>query len=454
MRNGCLSQRMGSESEKPHIVLFPFMAHGHMIPMVDIAKLFASRNLKTTILTTPLNEPLVSRQIQKTPNSDSNINLHILKFPIFEAGLPEGCENVDFISSKNLGWEILSKFLLATPLFKDPLEEVLREINPDCLVADWIFPWATDSASKFDSEPFVVPSLPGDMKLSRNKLLKPELRESETDEIRKLYEASIESELKSFGVVVNSFFELEPVYAEHYRNVLGRRAWSIGPVSLCNRDVEEQARRGNKSLIDEHECSKWLDSMKPDSVVYLCFGSTTNFKATQLKEIAIGLEASRKDFIWVVRTSINLEDDEDWLPEGFEERMEGKGLIIRGWAPQVVILEHEAIGGFVTHCGWNSTLEGIVAGLPMVTWPIGSEQFFNEKFVTEVLKIGVSIGVHDHSIIKSEYVEKAINQIMEGEEMRRKAHELGQIARMAVEEGGSSYSDLNVLIDELVKLQS
>ncbi|KAA0031313.1 scopoletin glucosyltransferase-like [Cucumis melo var. makuwa] len=101
--------------------------------------------------------------------------------------------------------------------------------------------------------------------------------------------------------------------------------------------------------------------------------------------------------------------------------MEGKGIIIRGWAPQVLILDHPAVGGFITHCGWNSTLEGVVAGVPMVTWPVAAEQFYNEKLVTEVLKIGVGVGVQKWvrtigDFINSEVVEKKIGRIMEGEE--------------------------------------
>jgi hypothetical protein len=102
-------------------------------------------------------------------------------------------------------------------------------------------------------------------------------------------------------------------------------------------------------------------------------------------EIAMGLEASGQQFIWVVRKGKNEEkkDREDWgVPKGFEKRMEGKGVIINGWAPQVLTLDHEAVGGFVTHCGWNSTLEGITAGVPMVTWPVFAELFYNEKLCT------------------------------------------------------------------------
>ncbi|XP_061958435.1 scopoletin glucosyltransferase-like [Populus nigra] len=480
---------MGSLGHQLHIFFFPFLAHGHMIPTVDMAKLFASRGVKTTIITTPLNAPLFSKTIQKTKDLGFDIDIQTIKFPAAEAGLPEGCENTDaFITNENAG-EMTKKFFIATTFLQEPFEKVLQERHPDCVVADMFFPWATDAAAKFgiprlvfhgtsnfalsagesvrlyephkkvssDYEPFVVPNLPGDIKLTRKQL--PDfIRENVQNDFTKLVIASKESELRSFGVILNSFYELEPAYADYYRKVLGRRAWNVGPVSLCDRDIEDKSGRGKEASIDQHECLKWLDSKKPNSVVYICFGSMASFPASQLKEIATGLEASGQQFIWVVRRNKNSEEDkEDWLPEGFEERMEDKGLIIRGWAPQVLILDHEAIGAFVTHCGWNSTLEGITAGKPMITWPVSAEQFYNEKLVTDVLKTGVGVGVKewvrvrgDH--VKSEAVEKAITQIMvgeEGEEKRSRAIKLGEMARKAVEEGGSSCSDFNALIEEL-----
>ncbi|KAF7811001.1 scopoletin glucosyltransferase-like [Senna tora] len=137
--------------------------------------------------------------------------------------------------------------------------------------------------------------------------------------------------------------------------------------------------------------------------------------------------------------------------------MEGKGLIIRGWAPQVLILDHEAVGGFVTHCGWNSTLEGISAGVPMVTWPRSADQFYNEKFVTEVARIGVGVGAKkyvesEEDNVKKEAIEKALKEIMEGEEaeeMRNRVKNFGKMAKQAMEEGGSSYLGFSALIEEL-----
>ena len=281
-----------------------------------------------------------------------------------------------------------------------------------------------------DTERFVLSGLPDRIELTRLQVpdhIRPELENDFTKMLERVEEAG----KRSFGLIVNSFYELESAYADHYRKVLGKKAWHIGPVSLCNKNHEEKAWRGKEIAIDDHECLKWLDSKKPNSVVYVCFGTNSSFSGSQLLEIALGLEASGQEFIWVVRKAKN-EEDNAWLPEEFEKRIEEKGLIIRGWAPQVLILEHKSVGGFVTHCGWNSALEGISAGLPMVTWPIFAEQFYNEKLITDVLRTGVGVGAQRWvrlvgDFIKREQIEKTVKEIMVGErseEMRSKAKAL------------------------------
>ncbi|KAG6628938.1 hypothetical protein CIPAW_14G047900 [Carya illinoinensis] len=459
------------------------MAPGHMIPMLDMAKLFTTRGVKATITTTSLNVPIVAKAIERTKtrgNGVVKIDIQTIEFPAVEAGRPEGCEATDSRTTH----EKMSTFISSFKMLRQPLEQLLQNHHhPHCIIADMAFPWAIDAAAKFgipvlvfnstsifstsagvsmrqykpqmevssDSEPFVIPNFPGEIKLTRMKL--PTFTDNKyvkaffSDFAKEVGE----SEVRSYGVILNSFYELEPAYANHYTKVCGRKAWYIGP-------------SGKESSIDKHECMKWLNTKHINSVVYICFGSLSNFSDPQLMEIAMGLEASEQQFIWVVRKDKNEKEDEDWLPKEFEKRVKGKGLIIRGWAPQVLILDHEAVGGFVTHCGWNSTLEGVTAGLPMVTWPLFAEQFFNEKLVTEVLKIGFPVGAQqcvelcgNDNPIKKEAIEMAVRHIMEGEEtkeMRSRAKELGEMARRAIEEGGSSYSHLNALIEELKALHS
>ncbi|KAL5705633.1 hypothetical protein ACHQM5_023912 [Ranunculus cassubicifolius] len=478
---------MGSEARPLHIFFFPLMAQGHSIPMTDIARLFAARGIKSTIISTPLNAHLFADSLHRDKKAGLDIGILTIPFPAVEAGLPEGCESMNMVSTP----EMIFCFIKANNLLQEPFEKLLEEHRPDCIVADMMFTWATDTANKYgiprlvftgtsnfsisvfenirqyapqdkvesDTEAFVIPGLPDKIEFTKSQL--PHRgRTDEENPFTEMRNKMREAEEKSFGTVVNSFHELEPEYAEYYTKVLGRRAWNVGPVSLCNRSSSSKADRGKKSSISESQCLSWLDSKKPSSVIYVSFGSMSRFGAAQLHEIAMGLEASEIPFIWVVRTPENSEK-EQVLPEGFEERMQGKGLVIREWAPQVLILDHPSVGGFMTHCGWNSTLEGISAGLPLITWPVFAEQFNNEKLITQVLKTGIPAGIATWNAwfetkevsVTNDRIKEVVIQLMgdeeEAKDMRIRAKHFGEMAKKAVEEDGSSYKDLSALIEKL-----
>ncbi|MCL7021502.1 hypothetical protein MKW94_000485 [Papaver nudicaule] len=485
---------MGTEAlpdnHQLHVFLFPVTAHGHMIPMVDIARLFAARGLKSTIVTTPLNATNVSKTTERDRLSGFDINVRIIPFPAVEVGLPEGVESVDELSSPDM----VSKFFVALNMLQQPFEELIEAHHPDFVIADMFLPWTTESAAKFgiprivfhgqsffalsfgeslaiykpweaisthadaNDSSFVIPGLPDKIEMNMSQLSDDFKSQTIFSEIR---EKVRESELNSYGILVNSFYELEPAYAEHYRNALGRKAWHIGPVSLRNKDVSDKAQRGRKSTIDEHYVLNWLDSKEPNSVLYVSFGSISRFSNNQLLELAMGLESSGCSFIWVIRQRKN-EDGQIFFPQGFEDRIEGKGLIVRDWAPQVLILDHFAVGGFLTHCGWNSVVEGLSAGVPMITWPMFADQFYNEMFVTQVIKAGIRVGVEEYviwvdgkdgSLVKRDKVKMVVNQLIgqgdEAKEMRKRAKEISEMAKKSVEEGGSSYADLTTLIEEM-----
>jgi UDP-glucosyl transferase 73C len=254
-----------------------------------------------------------------------------------------------------------------------------------------------------------------------------------------------EEEIRSSGVVMNSFQELEALYIESFEQITGKKVWTLGPMCLCNQDINAMAARGNKASMDEAQCLRWLDLMKPGSVTFVSFGSLACTAPRQLVELGLGLEASKKPFVWVIKAGDKFPQVEEWLAEGFEERVKDK-----------------AIGGFMTHCGWNSTIEGICAGIPMITWPHFAEQFVNERLVVDVLKTGVEVGVkavtqwgqeQTEVTVTRDAVEKAVSKLMDdgeaAEEMRMKAKEFGVKARKALEEGGSSYNNINLLIQEM-----
>ncbi|KAF7127309.1 hypothetical protein RHSIM_Rhsim11G0161500 [Rhododendron simsii] len=474
---------------KLHIYFLPMMAQGHMLPMVDMARLFARHGVKATLILTTVNATLVSKTIDRDRELGLETTIRLINFPSAEVGLPEGIENHSSITSP----EMSEKMYKATELLQQPFENLLEEDSPDCLVADLFFPWASEVATKrgiprlifhgigayalcvyhelsqhkpyknveSDSEVFVVPGLPNKITMTRRQL-PDHIRDGTETHLTKLIEKAMEAEVTSYGVVINSFHELEPAYSEHYSKTIGRKVWHVGPVSLCNRDNEDKTHRGSTISINEHESLTWLDSKEPNSVLYVCFGSLSYFSNVQLLEIAMGLENSGHEFIWVVRKEKKKEEEdrEEWLPDGFEKRLEGKGFIIRGWAPQVLILDHKAVGGFMTHCGWNSLLEGVTAGVPLIAWPLFAEQFYNEKLVTDILRVGIGVGAQEWCrwpeegkiYVKREDIEKAVVQLLVGEEaegIRSRARALGEMAKKAVEKGGSSYNYLSALLEEL-----
>lgn len=480
---------------------FPYILGGHLIPMIDLARVFASHGAKVTIVTTPHNALLFQKPVDRDRNLGRNIIFHTLDFPAEEFGLPDGCENELNTTSGGM----FAKLFKATMNLQSPLEKLLRETRPDCLVSDRLYPWTAELSNNLgiprivfdgtgcfshcveesirryaphenpllpDTEPFVLPGLPDVIELKRSML--PDYVKTENLVTSFLNEA-LEGEINSYGVVVNSFYELERDYADFFRNEMKRKTWHIGPVSLCNRDNVDKLERGIKTSIDENSVLSWLDEKKPCSVLYISFGSMPRITPLQLLEIAHGLEASDHPFIWVIGRILKYsnseqdgDNDDDILPPGFEERLREskKGLVIHGWAPQLLILEHKAVGGYMNHCGWNSIIEGVTAGVPMITWPFASEQFYNERFVNDVIKVGISVGNEEYwepwkalprVTVKRERVTSVVNQLMDGGEycneqlveMRKRAREFAETAKRAVEVGGSSYSNVESFIKEL-----
>uniref|UniRef100_A0A1J3HPW4 Glycosyltransferase n=4 Tax=Noccaea caerulescens TaxID=107243 RepID=A0A1J3HPW4_NOCCA len=498
---------MVSKPKRLHFVMIPLMAQGHLIPVVDISKILAQQGNIVTLITTPQNALRFAETVERA-RSESSLEINVVKFPFpyKEFGLPENCETLDTLPSKDL----LRKFYDAVNKLQEPLETFLdqQEIPPSCIISDKCLFWTSKTAKRFkiprivfhgmccfsllsshnvhlhsphlsvslDSEPFSIPGMPHRIEIARAQLPGAFEKLANMDDVR---EKMREAESEAFGVIVNSFQELEPGYAEAYSKAIKRKVWFVGPVSLCNESMVDLFDRGNNGniAISETECLKFLDSMRPRSVLYVCLGSLCRLIPNQLIELGLGLEESGKPFIWVIKTEEKYMNElKEWLKrEKFEERIKGRGIVIKGWSPQAMILSHGSTGGFLTHSGWNSTIEGICFGVPMITWPLFAEQFLNEKLVVEVLKIGVRVGVEipvrwgDEEkvgvLVKKQSVVKAIKLLMvedcQGEDdedensefkrRRRRIQELAVMARKAVEEGGSSSNNISVLIQDILE---
>ncbi|CAN4093814.1 unnamed protein product [Withania somnifera] len=254
------------------------------------------------------------------------------------------------------------------------------------------------------------------------------------------------------GIFVNSWDDLEPVTLKALKENLFYQKIPIPPVYTIGPLIKQDEVVSEKDA----EILAWLDNQPPDSVLFVVFGSGGTLTSEQLTELAWGLEMSQQRFILVARKPsdgsasaafFNVGSDENdpllYLPEGFVNRTESRGLVIPSWAPQVAILNHPSTGAFLSHCGWNSTLESIVHGVPMIAWPLYAEQRMNSTFLAEEVGVVIKFSkVPGEYLIDRNEIEKMVRIVMEGEKgkaMRRRGKELKESAKIALGKGGSSY---------------
>ncbi|XP_039001004.1 anthocyanidin 3-O-glucosyltransferase 6-like [Hibiscus syriacus] len=262
------------------------------------------------------------------------------------------------------------------------------------------------------------------------------------------------------GIMVNTFSELE----SHAVDSLSNGKLQIPPVCPVGPILD---LAGSSEIHDNYDTiMQWLDQQPLSSVVFLCFGSHGSFNVGQVIEIANALEQSGHRFLWSLRrpgeqvkgkklSPTDYENVAEVLPEGFLDRTAGIGMVI-GWAPQVAILGHPAIGGFVSHCGWNSTLESIWFGVPMAAWPLYAEQRTNAFLLVKELGLAIEIKMDyknygdEVEIVKADKIEKGIRSLMEQDcDIRKRMKEMSDKSRKALIDGGSSNSTLCHFIDDV-----
>jgi UDP:flavonoid glycosyltransferase YjiC (YdhE family) len=272
-----------------------------------------------------------------------------------------------------------------------------------------------------------------------------------TDDPEAFYEvvAGLVNETKaSSGVIWNSYEDLEHSALVTLRQEFPIPIFPIGPFHKYS------SPSSSSSLLTQDQSSiSWLDKQAPKSVIYASFGSIAAMNEAQFLEIAWSLANSKQPFLWVVRPG--LVRGSEWLeplPSGFLETLNGRGHIIK-WAPQQDVLAHPAVGAFWTHNGWNSTLESICEGVPMICMPCFSDQKVNSKYVSHVWKVGLQL----ESGVKREEIERTIRRLMvekEGEDIRDRISELKEKANLCLQQGGTSRESLDSLVTHISKLGS
>ncbi|KAF8014058.1 hypothetical protein BT93_H0024 [Corymbia citriodora subsp. variegata] len=450
-----------------HVLVLTFPVQGHINPMVEFSKRLASKGLNVSLII-PISEP--SKSLHPTNHAMSSIKVEHIS---------DGFEGVNTNElSLDVYFELFSMSVIKSMTNFIKQHQSSQDNPAKVLVYDSVMPWALDLATqhgmhgasfftqsctvsaiyhhvhqgtlKFpleDSQGQGYVSVPAVMSNLRLNDLPSFVADVDAyPALLKLVLDQFSNVTRANWLLFNTFAELELEVVKWVGGQLP--ALTVGPMipSMYLDKRIEHDRDYGLSLFkpnDAETCIEWLDSKDADSVVYVSFGSLASLGEEQMEEIAIGLKRMKSNFLWVVRKS-----EEKKLPRNFVQDMElldGKGLVVN-WCDQLQVLSHGSVGCFMTHCGWNSTMEGVSLGVPMVVMPQWTDQPTNAAFIAEVWKVGVRVKVNDKGIVTGEEIESCVNEVMGGERAKEiKANSLKwrERARIAMEEGGSSDNNIS-----------
>ncbi|CAD6336923.1 unnamed protein product [Miscanthus lutarioriparius] len=460
---------------RPLILVIPYPAPGHMIPLLDLVGLLASRGLRATVVATPATALLLAPLVDA--HHDGAVQALVLPFPSHPA-LPAGVE-----SAKDSQPTLFASLIVAFAELRGPLGSWARERSdtPDrvvAILADHSCGWAQPLAAELgvpgivfspsgvygsavlhslfrraprredesDEESHIsFPDLPGSPAYPWRQLSLLYRTYKEGDEISEAVRRNFLWNLEGSAFVSNTFRRLEERYLRAPLADLGlRRVHAIGPVA----PPDATGDRGGETAVSGVDLCAWLDRFPDDgSVLYISFGSMAVLQPPHAAALASALERTGLAFVWAAGKTAP-------IPEGFEERVAaagGRGKVIRGWAPQVAALRHRAVGWFVTHCGWNSVLEAAAAGVAMLTWPMTADQFVNARLLVDELGAAVPVSWGGlKAAPAADEVARVLHTAIGGKhDVVARAKEIGAEAAAAVREGGDSWRELEELVREL-----
>ncbi|KAK9154816.1 hypothetical protein Sjap_002296 [Stephania japonica] len=427
------------------VVMVPLPAQGHLAQLLHLSRLISARGIPVHYVGSATHNRQAKNRLQGWDvESISNIYFDDLPLPPFITPPPDPNALTKFPAH-------LEPTFQAAMHLRQPLVELVRSLSAAARRVAIIYDSVMAATPGLPTEGIVIPT--GLPKLSYEGCL----TDSFLEFIRSQYESLV---FAPKGHLYNSCRPVEGTFLDMLaqKPLLGDgKQWAIGPFHPV------QLNPVGGSTRPRHKCVEWLDKQPINSVIYVSFGTMTSISDEQIAELANGLERSEQQFIWVLREAdrgdIYAEEKDSEvrtikLPDGYEERVEGLGVIVRDWAPQLEILAHPSTGGFMSHCGWNSSLESMSMGVPIATWPMHSDQPRNAMLITEVLKVGIAAREWERreELASSDTIAKAIRLLMaseEGKAIQMRANELGIAIRHAASEEGTSTADLKSFIDHI-----
>ncbi|RHN55948.1 putative 7-deoxyloganetin glucosyltransferase [Medicago truncatula] len=441
---------------KPHAVLIPAPFQGHINALFKLGKLLHLRGFHITFVNTEYNHKRLLES--RDPNSLDGFN--DFNFETIPDGLTPMEGNGDVTQDiYPLVQSIMTNFLqpfdeLLTRLHQSANDGVIPPIT--CLVSDCYMPFTVDRCyESYLTNGYLDNKVGGRIPGLHNFRLKdlPDFtRITDPNDlmIKFITEVAVRCHRAS-SIVINTSYELESDVMNALYSMFPS-IYTIGPfASFLNQSPQNHLASLNSNLWKEDtKCLEWLESKEPRSVVYVNFGSITVMSREKLLEFAWGLANSKNPFLWIIRPDLVI-GGSVVLSSDFFKEVSDRGLIA-SWCPQDKVLNHPSIGGFLTHCGWNSTTESICAGVPMLCWPFFGDQPTNCRFICYEWEIGLEIDTN----VKRDDVEKLVNELMVGENgktMKQKVLEFKKKAEENTRSGGFSYMNLDKVIKEVMLKQ-
>ncbi|CAB4313012.1 unnamed protein product [Prunus armeniaca] len=465
--------------KRPHAIFIAYPLQGHVIPSVHLAIKLASRGFKITFI----NTHSIHHQTSKAqPDSSSDPFAYVRESSRLDIDYATVSDGLPLEFDRSLNHDQFMASLLH--VFSAHAEEVVGKVVKSsadttpvtCIIADTFFVWPSKIAKKFGllyvsfwTEPALVFTLYYHLDLLRKNghFACQDVREDTIDYVpgvRGIEPKDMTSFLQETDttsvchhIIFNAFKDargahfhlcntVQEIEAETISALQSKTPfYAIGPIfpSKFNKNVVAT------SLWSESDCTQWLNTRPQGSVLYVSFGSYAHVSKKDLIEIANGLLLSKVNFVWVLRPDIVSSNDTEPLPAGFRERVKDRAIVIP-WCSQKAVLAHPAIGGFLTHCGWNSTLESIWCSVPMLCFPLLTDQFTNRKLVVDDWKIGINLC--DRRAVSKEEVSEKINRLMDGksrDEYRKAVVKVKKTLEDASTPNGSSEKNMDNFIKAL-----
>ncbi|KAL5569565.1 hypothetical protein UlMin_026140 [Ulmus minor] len=419
------------------ILMLPWLAHGHISPFLELSKKLTARNFHIYFCSTPIN--IVSIKPKLCEKYSQSIELVELPLP----ELPELPPR--YHTTNGLPPHLMSSLKKAFDLASPNFSNILKDLNPDFLIYDFLQPWAPSQAS-FQNIPAIeffctsATMVSFYLHLMKNPgekfpFLEIYIRDYEILKFRNVFESSSNnikdadrfklcSDLSSDIILIKTFTEIERKYMDYLSSLVGKK---IVPV----------------------EVMKWLNRKDKSSVVFVSFGSEYFLSNNEIEEIAHGLELSEVNFIWVIRFPVGEKVKiEEALPNEFLKRVGERGMVMEGWAPQGAILKSDRVGGFVSHCGWSSVMDSMKFGVPIISMPMHLDQPINARLVEDI-GVGLEVKRDKNGEIQKEELANVIRKVViekSGESLRKKVREM----REKVEKKGDE--EMDEVVKELMQL--